>query len=52
MLQDLEQRRRLELAAIVGAVIELAERTGVAVPVTRMLHALVQARARALGIAD
>jgi len=52
MLQDLEQRRRLELAAIVGAVIELAERTGVAVPVTRMLHALVQARARALRIAD
>jgi 2-dehydropantoate 2-reductase len=50
MLQDLEQRRPLELAAIVGAVIELAELTNVAVPATRMLHALVQARARALGI--
>jgi 2-dehydropantoate 2-reductase len=51
MLQDLEQRRPLELAAIVGAVIELAELTGVPVPSTRALHALVQARARALGIA-
>lgn len=52
MLQDLEQRRRLELAAIVGGVIELAELTGVPVPATRALHALVQARARTLGIPD
>jgi 2-dehydropantoate 2-reductase len=50
MLQDLEQRRPLELAAIVGVVIELAELTGAPVPSTRVLHALVQARARALGI--
>jgi len=50
MLQDLEQRRPLELAAIVGVVIELAELTDVAVPATRTLYALVQARARALGI--
>ena len=50
MLQDMEQRRALELAAIVGAVIELAELTGVSVPSTRALHALVQARARVLGI--
>jgi 2-dehydropantoate 2-reductase len=50
MLQDLEQRRPLELAAIVGVVIELAELTRVPVPSTRVLHALVQARARALGI--
>jgi 2-dehydropantoate 2-reductase len=50
MLQDLEQRRRLELAAIVGAVIELAELTQVPVPATRTLHALVRARAAALGI--
>ena len=50
MLQDLEQRRPLELAAIVGAVIELAELTGVPVPSTRTLHALVQARAVTLGI--
>jgi 2-dehydropantoate 2-reductase len=51
MLQDLEQRRPLELAAIVGVVIELAELTRVPVPSARVLHALVQARARALGIA-
>ena len=50
MLQDLEQHRPLELAAIVGAVIELADLTQVAVPATRTLHALVQARARTLGI--
>jgi 2-dehydropantoate 2-reductase len=50
MLQDLEQRRPLELAAIVGAVIELADLTGVPVPATRALHALVQSRATALGI--
>jgi 2-dehydropantoate 2-reductase len=50
MLQDLEQHRPLELAAIVGAVIELAELTGVSVPATRTLHALVRARAAALGI--
>jgi 2-dehydropantoate 2-reductase len=51
MLQDLEQRRPLELAAIVGVVIELAELTRVPVPSARVLHALVQARARALAIA-
>lgn len=52
MLQDLEQRRPLELAAIVGVVIELAELTDVSVPSTRTLHALVQARVRALGISS
>ena len=51
MLQDLEAGRPPELAAVVGAVIELADLTGVPVPATRLLHALVQARARALGIA-
>jgi 2-dehydropantoate 2-reductase len=50
MLQDLEARKSLELAAIVGAVIELAERAGLPVPTIRHLHALTQARARALGI--
>lgn len=50
MLQDLEQRRTLELPAIVGAVIELAEMTGVGVPTIRHVHALAIARARALGI--
>jgi 2-dehydropantoate 2-reductase len=50
MLQDLEQRRPLELAAIVGAVIELAERAGIEVPTIRSVYALTLARARALGI--
>jgi 2-dehydropantoate 2-reductase len=51
MLQDLEQRRPLELAAIVGAVIELAQRVDVDVATVRHVHALTQARAKALGIA-
>jgi 2-dehydropantoate 2-reductase len=50
MLQDLEQGRPIELAAIVEAVLELADRVGLAVPVTRTLHALVRARADALGV--
>ena len=50
MLQDLEQRRKLELDAIVGSVIELAERASIAVPTIRHVHALTQARVRALGI--
>ncbi|MBC8119878.1 MAG: 2-dehydropantoate 2-reductase [Burkholderiaceae bacterium] len=51
MLQDLEQRRRLELDAIVGSVIELAERASIAVPTIRHVHALTHARVRAMGIA-
>ena len=51
MLQDLEQRRPLELAAIVGAVIELADMAQIPVPTIRHVHALTLARARALGIA-
>jgi 2-dehydropantoate 2-reductase len=51
MLQDLEQRRPLELAAIVGAVIELAAGAGIDVPTIRRVHALTAARASALGLA-
>jgi len=51
MLQDVERRRPLELAAVVGAVIELADLAGLPVPTIRMVHALAQAKARALGIA-
>ncbi len=51
MLQDLENRRTLELDAIVGAVIELAETAGIAVPTVRHVHGLTAARARALRIA-
>jgi len=50
MLQDLERGRPLELAAIVEAVLELAQMTGVSMPSTRILHALVRARALAQGI--
>ncbi|MCS6945531.1 MAG: 2-dehydropantoate 2-reductase [Sutterellaceae bacterium] len=50
MLQDLEGRKPLELDAISGAVIELAERANIAVPAIRLVHALTLARARALGI--
>jgi 2-dehydropantoate 2-reductase len=48
MLQDLESGRSLELAPIVGAVIEIAARAQIPVPATHTAHALVQARARAL----
>jgi 2-dehydropantoate 2-reductase len=51
MLQDLERRRPLELAPIVGSVIELADLAGLPVPTIRMVHSLAQARARALGLA-
>jgi 2-dehydropantoate 2-reductase len=51
MLQDLEQRRPLELAAIVGAVIELADLAAIPVPAMRIVNGLATARARALGIA-
>jgi 2-dehydropantoate 2-reductase len=51
MLQDLEQRRPLELAAIVGAVIELADLARIPVPTIRHVHALALGRTRALGIA-
>jgi 2-dehydropantoate 2-reductase len=50
MLQDIEQGRTLELAPIVGSVIELAELAGLQVPTIRMVHALAQAKARALGL--
>jgi 2-dehydropantoate 2-reductase len=39
MLQDLEAGRPLELEAVVGAVLELGERLGVAMPYTRTVYA-------------
>jgi 2-dehydropantoate 2-reductase len=39
MLQDLEAGRPMELEAIVGAVVELAERLGVPVPATKTVYA-------------
>lgn len=46
MLQDYEAGRRLELEAILGSVIELAERCGVDVPMLRAVLAMVDLRAR------
>ncbi|HEY1913002.1 MAG TPA: 2-dehydropantoate 2-reductase [Vicinamibacterales bacterium] len=39
MLQDFEAGRPMELEAIVGAVVELGQRVGVAMPVTRTVYA-------------
>ncbi|EGP48531.1 ketopantoate reductase family protein [Achromobacter insuavis] len=48
MLQDAEAGRPVELAAILGAAMELAERTGVEMPCCRTVHALAALRARTL----
>jgi 2-dehydropantoate 2-reductase len=45
MLQDLEAGRPLELEAVVGAVLELGERTGVDMPATRAIYACTKLRA-------
>ena len=50
MLQDLEAGRPMELEPVVGAVVELGEQLGVAMPVTRTVYACVKmldAQARA-----
>jgi len=39
MLQDLEAGRPIELEAIVGAVLEMGDRLGVAMPHTRAVYA-------------
>ena len=49
MLQDLERGRPMEIEALLGVVVELAELVGVAVPTSRTVLALVRARARAAG---
>jgi 2-dehydropantoate 2-reductase len=50
MLQDLEAGRPLELEAVVGAIVELGERVGVAMPHTRTIYScaklLAQVRAK------
>ena len=45
MLQDLEAGRPLELEAVLGAVLELGERLGVAMPSTRAVYACTKLRA-------
>ena len=39
MLQDYEAGRPMEIEAVVGAVVELGERLGVAMPPTRAVYA-------------
>jgi len=48
MHQDVEKRRPLEVDAIVGAVVELARRAGVATPMIDAVHALIAERAKHL----
>ncbi len=49
MLQDLERGRPMEIDALLGAVVELAELVEVPVPTCHTVLALVRARARAAG---
>ena len=48
MLQDVEAGRELELAALVGSVLELGEITGVPTPTIRQVHALASLLATTL----
>jgi 2-dehydropantoate 2-reductase len=50
MLQDVEHGRALELQALVGAVIELGEITGVPTPTITAIHAAVSLLARTLAV--
>lgn len=50
MLQDFEAGRAVELDALVGAVIEIAERVDVPVPSVRALMGMARLRARAAGL--
>ncbi len=49
MHQDIERGRPLEIEAIVGSVMELAARAGVATPMIDAVHALLAERARHAG---
>lgn len=50
MLQDLERGRPMEIDALLGVVIELAQLTGHKVPCCEMILALVRERARQAGV--
>jgi 2-dehydropantoate 2-reductase len=49
MLQDFERQRPLEIDALLGAVIEMAQLVDVATPTLEIIYALVQQRARVAG---
>lgn len=48
MHQDIDRRRPLEIDAIVGTVVELGRKAGIATPMTDAVHALIAERARHL----
>jgi 2-dehydropantoate 2-reductase len=50
MLQDAQAQRRVELSAILGAVIELARRGSTPTPSSDAVYALAKMRARTLGV--
>ena len=50
MLQDLEAGRRMEIGPIIGALVELADRLGLAVPATRGIHGMTRLLASNLGL--
>jgi 2-dehydropantoate 2-reductase len=52
MLQDLERGRPMEIDALLGAVIELGGLTGIAMPTSEIILALVRERARRAGCYD
>ncbi len=49
MLQDLERGRPMEIDALLGVIVELAELTGLQAPTCATVLALVRARARSVG---
>ncbi len=51
-LQDLEANKPLELAAIIGAVVELADLTGIDAPCLRTVEAASSLLAESLGLSD
>jgi 2-dehydropantoate 2-reductase len=51
-LQDLEAGKPLELAAIIGAVVELADLTGIEAPALRAVEAASTLLAKTLGLSD
>jgi 2-dehydropantoate 2-reductase len=50
MLQDIEAGRRTEIDTITGAAVRLADKHGVAAPLSRVLYALVLGREAAMGV--
>src|SRR5207237_10283095 len=50
VLQDLESGRRMELEAIVGAVVELGDKMGLSLPCTKAVYACVKLLAQSTAL--